>query len=168
MSFLNGLNPKSNFLAAPLKATASERHGRNGVPNTSFIRVVDHHRPHQVLALVGTIPFSRIHWTPKSFQLIFIYSPKSNSSQVVVGLFEEEITPNTNCLKGYAMKLIKSLAAIGCASFLLAGAAFAAEKSCCEKAAAEGKDCTHPCCVEAKKAGKTCEKCNPKKVEEKK
>jgi hypothetical protein len=36
----NGLHPKSKFLAAPLKATASERHGRNGVPNTSFIRVL--------------------------------------------------------------------------------------------------------------------------------
>ena len=29
---------KSKFLAAPLKATASEKHQRNGAPNTSFIR----------------------------------------------------------------------------------------------------------------------------------
>ncbi len=61
------------------------------------------------------------------------------------------------------MKNIKSLAVIVCASFLLAGSAVAADKTCCEKAAAEKKACPHKCCVAAKKDGKTCEKCNPKK-----
>jgi hypothetical protein len=32
--------------------------------------------------------------------------------------------------------------------------------SCCAKALAAGTACTHPCCVEAAKAGKICEKCN--------
>jgi mono/diheme cytochrome c family protein len=36
--------------------------------------------------------------------------------------------------------------------------------SCCAKAQAEGKDCDHPCCVEAKTAGTVCKKCNPKVV----
>lgn len=61
------------------------------------------------------------------------------------------------------MKNIKFLAAIIGASLLLAGSAVAAEKTCCEKAAAEKKACPHKCCVAAKKDGKTCEKCNPKK-----
>ena len=30
---------------------------------------------------------------------------------------------------------------------------------CCAKAAADGKKCTHECCVEAAKAGNNCEKC---------
>lgn len=33
--------------------------------------------------------------------------------------------------------------------------------SCCATAKAGGKDCDHPCCVEARNAGKVCEKCNP-------
>ena len=61
------------------------------------------------------------------------------------------------------MNLIK----IGLAALLLggwlAGPAFAAEKNCCEKAKAESKPCPHKCCVAAKKAGKDCEKCNPRK-----
>jgi hypothetical protein len=36
-------------------------------------------------------------------------------------------------------------------------------ETCCEKAKAAGKDCSHPCCVKAAKDGKVCEKCNPKK-----
>ena len=64
------------------------------------------------------------------------------------------------------MKLIKSLTVGLFALALIAGpAAFAAEKSCCEKAKAAGKACEHKCCVEATKAGKTCEKCNHKKDE---
>ncbi|MEX2212718.1 MAG: hypothetical protein WD768_01235 [Phycisphaeraceae bacterium] len=35
------------------------------------------------------------------------------------------------------------------------------EGSCCAKAAADGKACAHPCCVEATKAGGVCKKCNP-------
>ena len=61
------------------------------------------------------------------------------------------------------MKLIKTLGAIACAVALVAGSALAAEKAektCCEKAKAEGKECTHKCCVAAHKEGKSCEKCN--------
>lgn len=39
---------------------------------------------------------------------------------------------------------------------------------CCEKAAKEGKTCTHECCAAAAKEHKACEKCAPKKTEEKK
>ncbi len=51
---------------------------------------------------------------------------------------------------------------------LLAGPAFAADKppkklTCCEQAAAAGKECSHKCCVTAHKEGKSCEKCNPNK-----
>jgi len=61
------------------------------------------------------------------------------------------------------MKLIKTLVAALCVSALLALPAFAAEKTCCEKASASGKNCSHPCCVAAHKDGKSCEKCNPNK-----
>jgi len=36
-------------------------------------------------------------------------------------------------------------------------------ESCCDKAKAAGKECTHPCCVKAKAEGKVCEKCNKPK-----
>lgn len=65
------------------------------------------------------------------------------------------------------MKLIKMITVAAFAAALLVGPAFAEDKSCCEKAKDAGKDCTHPCCVTAKKDGKTCEKCNPKKEEKK-
>ena len=61
------------------------------------------------------------------------------------------------------MKLLKDLALSLSVSFLLAVPAVAAETTCCEKAKAEGKACTHPCCVAAHKSGKSCEKCNPHK-----
>ena len=63
------------------------------------------------------------------------------------------------------MKLIKTLVAATFALALLAGpvTVLAAEKTCCEKAAADGKECTHKCCVAAHKDGKSCEKCNPDK-----
>jgi len=61
------------------------------------------------------------------------------------------------------MKLIKILSAIGCSVALLASPALAREKTCCEKAAAAGKECTHKCCVAAHKDSKSCEKCNPNK-----
>ena len=61
------------------------------------------------------------------------------------------------------MKLIKILSAIGCSVALLASPAMAGEKTCCEKAAADGKECTHKCCVAAHKDSKSCEKCNPHK-----
>ena len=65
------------------------------------------------------------------------------------------------------MKLIKLMVVTVFAAALLAGPAFAGEKTCCEKAKEAGKACDHKCCVEATKAGKTCEKCNPKKDEKK-
>ncbi len=66
------------------------------------------------------------------------------------------------------MKLLKMLIVLLCVSCLLAGPAFAAEKparklTCCEQAAAEGKECKHKCCVAAHKEGQSCEKCNPNK-----
>ena len=65
------------------------------------------------------------------------------------------------------MKLIKLLTVAAFAMAVLTGPAFAADKTCCEKAKEAGKECAHKCCVEAKKASKTCEKCSPKKVEKK-
>lgn len=66
------------------------------------------------------------------------------------------------------MKLIKMITVAAFTMALLAGPAFAAEdKTCCEKAKEANKDCAHKCCVDAKKDGKTCEKCNPKKEEKK-
>ena len=71
------------------------------------------------------------------------------------------------------MKLIKLLTVAACAFALVAGSAMAqdkaekAKKTCCEKAKAKGEACSHPCCVEAAKEKKVCEKCNPKKEEKK-
>lgn len=66
------------------------------------------------------------------------------------------------------MKLIKIMVVALFACALVAGSSFAEEKkTCCEKAKAEGKECTHSCCVQAKKDGKTCEKCNAKKADKK-
>ena len=59
------------------------------------------------------------------------------------------------------MKWIKTFAAIACAFTLMTAAALA-DQSCCVKEKAKGKDCKHPCCVEAHKQAKTCEKCQPK------
>ena len=66
------------------------------------------------------------------------------------------------------MNLIKTLIVLGCACLLLAGSAPAAENiqkklTCCQQAAAEGKECRRKCCVAAHKEGKSCEKCNPNK-----
>jgi hypothetical protein len=70
------------------------------------------------------------------------------------------------------MKLIKLLTVAACAFALVAGSAVAQDKpakkqSCCDKAKAKGETCSHPCCVEAAKEKKVCEKCNPKKEEKK-
>jgi hypothetical protein len=64
------------------------------------------------------------------------------------------------------MNLLKLLLTLGCVVSLLGGPTLAADTpakklTCCEKAAAEGKECSHKCCVAAHKAGKSCEKCNP-------
>jgi hypothetical protein len=66
------------------------------------------------------------------------------------------------------MKPLKLLVILGCLSSLLTVPLVAAEKApkkvtCCEQAAADGKECKHKCCVAAHKEGKSCEKCNPNK-----
>ena len=66
------------------------------------------------------------------------------------------------------MKQLKLLVILGCLSSLLGGSTLAADKpakklTCCEQAAADGKECKHKCCVAAHKEGKSCEKCNPNK-----
>ncbi len=66
------------------------------------------------------------------------------------------------------MKFIRIWVALGCAFSLVAGSAIAAEKkaeklTCCQEAAAQGKECRHRCCVAAHKEGKSCTKCNPNK-----
>jgi len=61
------------------------------------------------------------------------------------------------------MKFIKSLVPLAFAAALLAGTTLAYAESCCDKAKAKGEECKHKCCIEAKKDGKVCEKCNPKK-----
>lgn len=75
------------------------------------------------------------------------------------------------------MKTIKTLAVALCALAILAGPAIAADTNsatsnkkmtCCEKAKAEGKECSHKCCVAAHKEGKSCEKCNKHKEDLKK
>ena len=64
------------------------------------------------------------------------------------------------------MKAIKTLSAVICALAILAGPAFAGDTAkdkkltCCEKAKAAGKECTHKCCVAAHKEGKSCTTCN--------
>jgi len=35
-------------------------------------------------------------------------------------------------------------------------------ETCCTRAQAAGKECTHKCCVNARKNGRVCEKCNGK------
>ena len=62
------------------------------------------------------------------------------------------------------MKFIKTFFALGMVAALCAGSLGAAAKTqltCCEKAAADGKECTHKCCVAAHKDGKSCKHCNP-------
>ena len=66
------------------------------------------------------------------------------------------------------MKQLRLLVILGCLSSLLGGSTLAADKpakklTCCEQAAADGKECKHKCCVAAHKEGKSCEKCNPNK-----
>ena len=61
------------------------------------------------------------------------------------------------------MKPIRTLTALAFALALLAGPALASAETCCEKAAAQSKDCTRKCCIAAHKEGKSCEKCNPNK-----
>ncbi len=44
---------------------------------------------------------------------------------------------------------------------LMLSAAHAVAESCCDKAKAAGKTCTHPCCVAEAKVNSVCFKCNP-------
>jgi hypothetical protein len=60
---------------------------------------------------------------------------------------------------------MKTLLTVFTAVLAMTAFAFAAdikykEGSCCDKAAKKGEKCKHPCCVEAEKGGKACEKCN--------
>lgn len=68
------------------------------------------------------------------------------------------------------MNIRKTFAAFAVMTALIAGVAFAADEAkkeapagtpagCCVKAEKNGAKCTHPCCVEAAKASKNCEKC---------
>ena len=58
------------------------------------------------------------------------------------------------------MKLTKPLSGLAFAVALLFGSSTVlAGQSCCVKAKAAGKECSHKCCVEAHKEKKTCEKC---------
>jgi hypothetical protein len=56
------------------------------------------------------------------------------------------------------MNILKLISATSFA-FAVFSAPLMAE-SCCDKAKKAGKDCTHPCCVEAKGKGEVCKKCN--------
>ena len=48
-------------------------------------------------------------------------------------------------------------------AFALAFGTANLQAGCCDDAKKAGKECAHKCCVEATKAKKVCEKCNPKK-----
>ncbi len=61
------------------------------------------------------------------------------------------------------MKCSKLFLALIASFVFSAGVALAdhhAKAKCCEKAAKDGKECTHECCVAAAKDHKTCEKCS--------
>jgi hypothetical protein len=62
-------------------------------------------------------------------------------------------------------KISNSFIALAVASLFSASVMFAADKAetkvagCCTKAQADGKTCSHACCVESAKAGNNCTKC---------
>lgn len=63
---------------------------------------------------------------------------------------------------------MKSILTMFAVAAMMTSASFAEdskykEGGCCAKAKAKGEACAHPCCVEAEKANKVCEKCNPPK-----
>jgi hypothetical protein len=59
---------------------------------------------------------------------------------------------------------MRSLLSVVCSLAVLGSAAAAPEhETCCTRAKAAGVDCTHKCCIKARKEGKRCEKCNGKK-----
>jgi hypothetical protein len=57
------------------------------------------------------------------------------------------------------MKINKVLLLIMGVIMLMTNSALAG--TCCEKAAAAGKECKNKCCIAAHKEGKSCSKCNP-------
>jgi hypothetical protein len=59
------------------------------------------------------------------------------------------------------MKVIKVFAVLFGLLMMLTHSGFA--ETCCEKAAAGGKECRNKCCIAAHKEGKSCSKCNPNK-----
>ncbi len=59
------------------------------------------------------------------------------------------------------MNITKLLTTAAFAFAILGAPAYA--ETCCEKAKAAGKECSHKCCMEATKEGKVCKKCNPDK-----
>jgi hypothetical protein len=61
-----------------------------------------------------------------------------------------------------SIKLLSLIAVLG-----LAVGTVNVNAGCCDDAKKAGKECAHKCCVEAAKAKKVCEKCNPKKEEKK-
>lgn len=65
------------------------------------------------------------------------------------------------------MKICRMVLTSVLALWLLGLPGMAAEKkgklTCCQEAAAKKEECKHKCCLNAHRAGKSCEKCNPGK-----
>src|SRR5947199_261931 len=61
------------------------------------------------------------------------------------------------------MKLFRIISAAVLGIISIANPAFG--ETCCQKAAAAGKECKDKCCITAHKEGKSCIKCNPNKEE---
>ncbi len=62
------------------------------------------------------------------------------------------------------MKTIKVMTAAAFIAAMLTASTFGSEAplaKCCAAAKKAGKECTHPCCVEAKKDDTACQKCPP-------
>jgi len=70
------------------------------------------------------------------------------------------------------MRALRFLLPIAFAWCLFVTAGIAADKkpklTCCQEAKAKGEECKHRCCINAHKANKSCEKCNPNKEDLKK
>ena len=68
------------------------------------------------------------------------------------------------------MNTIRLFTIAAVAFTLAATSSFAEDQhaTCCLKAKEAGKECAHPCCVEAVKNKTVCEKCGGKKEEKKK
>ena len=70
------------------------------------------------------------------------------------------------------MRTLKLLVLAAFTWCVLAGPGIADEKkpklTCCQEAKAKGEECKHRCCINAHKANKSCEKCNPHKEDLKK